>query len=136
MDELYDCILSDIDFGSVSSVLTFSPSPTDSTLCENIQLIPDTAIEAVEVFTVEISSNDLDVNFLRQSAIVEIQDESTVTIQFTDTVYSVREDDGSIEICAELSGGMLERSIEVNFATQSSSATGVSSQRQRDQFLA
>ena len=94
-------------------------------MCVDIPLLPDSVIEEVEALSVELSSNDADVTILRQSAIIDIQDESTATVQFTIPVFPVREEDGAVEICAELIGGTLERSVEVNFATQSSTATGM-----------
>ena len=117
-------IISGVDYSSTSVDLTFNPVSTDSTSCETIQLLLDTDIEEGERFFVEISSTDENVNILSQSASVVIQDESTVDITFTSDVYPVREDDGIVEVCAELGGGTLQRDIRIEFATQDSTATG------------
>ena len=118
------CPSSDSDYGSVSVDIAFEPSPAGSTLCETISLLIDTVIEPLEVFTVQISSTDMDVVLQSQQATVAIQDESTVDIEFAASVYSVREADGSIEVCAELSGGTLQRNILVTLTTQDSTASG------------
>ena len=114
----------DLDYDSVSTNITFEPSPIGSTLCETVVLLLDTVIEPLEVFSVEISSTDISVVFQNQQATVAIQDESTVDIEFSNNIYSVQETDGSIEVCAELSGGILQRSISVNFTTRDSTASG------------
>ena len=116
--------ISDSDYGSISVDITFEPSPTGSTLCETISLLIDTVIEPLEVFSVQISSTDVNVEIQNQQATVAIEDESTVNIEFAASLYSVREADGSIEVCAELSGGTLQRTILVTFTTQDSTASG------------
>ena len=114
-----------MDYGSVSIDINFEPSPTNSTLCETISLFLDTVVEPLEVFTVEISTTDADVVVQSQPATVAIQDESTVDIEFAANLYSVREIDGSVQVCAELSGGTLQRSILVTLTTLDSTATGI-----------
>lgn len=118
-------LISDLDYESIAIDLTIGPSETDTTNCENIQLLSDTVIEGTEVFSVQISSTDLNVNILTQSASIVIQDESTVDIEFARSVYSVREDEGTLQVCAELSGGTLQRNIEVELTTQDSTALGM-----------
>ena len=113
-----------MDYNSVMVDITFDPSPIDTTSYEDIQLFSDDVIEEGELFTVEISSPDMNVDILQQSSTVAIQDLSTINIDFDSSVYAVREVDDVIEICAQLSGGTLQRSIEVEFATQDSTATG------------
>ena len=66
----------------------------------------------------------MNVEIQNQQATVAIEDESTVNIEFAASLYSVREADGSIEVCAELSGGTLQRNILVTFTTQDSTASG------------
>ena len=78
------------------------------------------------MFSVQISSTDVDVVLQNQQATVAIQDESTVDIEFATNIYSVQEAGGSIEVCAELSGGTLQRNILVNLTTQDSTALGTS----------
>lgn len=117
-------IISGLDYDSVSVDITFNPSPTGSTLCETVSLLLDTVVEPLEVFSIQISSTDMNVEILSQQATVAIQDESTVNIEFTASLYSVQEADGSIEVCAELSGGTLQRNILVTFTTQDSTASG------------
>jgi hypothetical protein len=119
------CRFSDVDYGSVSVDITFEPSPIGSTLCETISILLDTVVESLEVFTVEISSTDADVVIQTRQAPVTIQDASTVDIEFAANLYSVREVDESVQVCAELSGGTLQRNILVTLTTQDSTATGI-----------
>lgn len=119
------CPFSDLDYGSVSVDINFEPSPTGSTLCETISLLLDTVVEPLEVFTIEISTTDVDVVIQSQPATVAVQDESTVDIEFAANLYPVREVDGSVQVCAELSGGTLQRNILVTLTTLDSTATGI-----------
>lgn len=118
---------SDTDYDSIAVQITFDPSPTDATICENIGLLLDNVIEDGETFTVEITTTDTNIDILIPSATVAIQDESTISIEFDRNVYSIRELDGMIEVCAEISGGTLQRNVEVEFSSQDSTASGKSS---------
>ena len=124
MTSSYWFFFSDLDYSSVSADITFDPSTTNLTLCETISLLLDTVVEPLEVFTVQLSSTDPDVVIQSQQATVAIQDESVVDIEFAASLYSVQEADGSIQVCAELSGGTLQRNILVDLATQDSTASG------------
>lgn len=115
----------DSDYASVSVNITFDPSPSVSTACETINLLADIVIEPVEVFTVQIFSTDINIVFQTQQATIAIQDESTVDAEFAASAYSVREADGSVEVCAELSGGTLQRNVSVDLTTQDSTASGI-----------
>ena len=54
--------------------VTFTPS-SNTTMCENIQIFQDGAVEDQEEFTVGLSSNDLAVNFTNVStAVIFISD--------------------------------------------------------------
>ena len=118
-------LISDLDYESFVVDLTIGPSETGTTNCQNIQLLSDTVVEGTEVFSVQLSSMDLNVNILTQSASIVIQDESTANIEFARSVYSVREDEGTLQVCAELRSGTLQRNIEVELTTQDSTALGM-----------
>lgn len=112
------------DYDSVSVDLLFEPSSTGSILCEPIGLVLDAVVEPLEAFSVQLSSTDVDVVLQSQQATVAILDESTVDIEFASSLYSVREADGSVQVCAELSGGSLQRDVLVTLTTQDSTASG------------
>lgn len=118
-------LISGLDYESFAIDLTIGPSETDTTICENIQVLSDTLVEETEVFFVQMSSTDLNVNILTRRASIEIQDESTANIEFVRSAYSVREDDGTLQVCAQLGSGTLQRNIEVELTTQDSTALGM-----------
>ena len=117
-----------MDFDSVSVDLTFGPVETISSSCRTVLLFPDTVIENKEMFSINITSTDLNVVIKNQSATAFIQDTSSVDVDTNSDVYTVREEDEIVEVCAVLSGATLQREIQVTFLTQDSTATGVSSE--------
>ena len=48
-----------------------------------------------------------------------------ITIGFEQTTYSVREDDGSIEVCTIIRTGNLQTSVTVTMATVDGTAVGM-----------
>ena len=68
------CYAAGIDFNSTTSSLLFTPTNSGDPQCTDISIVDDTILENDEVFSVELSTNDLDVDFETASAMVTISD--------------------------------------------------------------
>ena len=116
------CFLDGQDFTTVSQSLTFSPQAL--TQCIQVVILQDNISENPEIFNVLISSDDPDVKLSSPSTSVTITDDDSVTIGLEMETYLVREDQGSVELCAVVSNGELDREAVVTLATSDQSAEG------------
>ena len=89
----------------------------------DIPITDDDRVEDPENFTVVISGDDPDVNFMPPTSVVTIIDNDRVVIGFE--MESYQGDEGqSIEVCAILFNGTLEQSVIVEIFTGDMSALG------------
>ena len=112
------------DYTSVEVELTFDEAVSLS--CVDISIEDDDFIEEPESFNVTLTSGDSDVTFMPPAAPVFIVDDDSVTIGFETELYTTAEGDGSLELCAVLLEGALERDVTVTLETQDGSAQGTS----------
>ena len=112
------------DYTSVEVELTFDEAVSLS--CVDVPIEDDDFIEDLESFTVTLTSGDPDVTFMPPAAPVFIVDDDSVTIGFEMELYNTAEGDGSLELCAVLLEGALERDVTVTLETQDGSAQGTS----------
>ena len=122
--------------------LTFSESVRRS--CVRIPIQNDSRVEDPEEFTVTLNSTDPDVMPGPPSTITIVDDDGEdnhvivrkrcpnlfilfstgVTIGFENETYSSDEGQGSVEVCARVIDGGLQRDVEVALVTQDGSAVG------------
>ena len=108
------------DFSGISEVLTFDQST--SRVCAEIPIEDDDISEDPEDFRVILTSEDPDVSSNRPEADVTIVDDDQVTIGFEREQYSIGEDQNTVQVCARIREGSLEREVEVTLLTQDGSA--------------
>ena len=108
-----------VDFTAVLEELTFDQSTARQ--CVDIPITDDDRVEDPENFTVVISGDDPDVNFMPPTSVVTIIDNDRVVIGFE--MESYQGDEGqSVEVCARLFNGTLEQSVIVEIFTGDISA--------------
>ena len=91
--------------------------------CANIPITDDNVTEPPEEFCVVLYPPDGDpADPANPKTTVTIVDDDTVTIGFEMEVYSTREDQGSVEVCALIREGALARGVIVSLLTQDDSA--------------
>ena len=91
--------------------------------CTNVPIVDDAVVEVTEMFGVVLTTREPDVNFLNPSASVDIIDNDRVVIGFEMEQYQ-GEEGGTVEVCAVLTNGTLERSLFVELFTSDVSAEG------------
>ena len=101
-------------------MLAFNQST--SRVCVNIPIEDDDISEDPEDFTVEITSGDPDVTSQTPAANVTIVDDDDVTIGFEMEMYNSGEDQGTVQVCARIMEGSLEREVSIALQTQDGSA--------------
>ena len=110
-----------VDFSAVAVELQFNE--TTSRACADIPITDDNRVELPENFTVDIRSDDPDVEFVPPTSVVTIFDNDRIVIGFETEQYQ-GEEGGMIEVCAIIRSGALERSALVELFTQNVSAEG------------
>ena len=111
-----------VDFSAVAVELQFNE--TTSRACADIPITDDDRVELPENFTVEIRSDDPDLNFAPPTSTVTIIDNDRVVIGFEMEQY--QGDEGAVvEVCAALLNGALERSLILELSTGDISALGL-----------
>ena len=110
-----------VDFSAVAVELQFNE--TTSRACADIPITDDNRVELPEIFTVEISSGDPDVDFKPSTATVTILDNDMVMIGFEMERYQGEEGE-NVGVCVLLSG-TLERSVVVEIITGDISIEGL-----------
>ena len=110
-----------VDFSAVAVELQFDE--TTSRTCADIPITDDNRVELAENFTVEISSSDPDVDFAPPISTVTIIDNDRVVIGFEMEQYQGEEGE-TVEVCAMLRNGSLERDLLVQIFTEDLSAKG------------
>ena len=113
-----------VDFSAVAVELQFDE--TTSRTCADIPITDDNRVELAENFTVEIRSDDPDVDFAPPISMVTIIDNDRVVIGFEMEQYQGNEG-GTVEVCAILMDGTLERSVLIDLFTRNLSAMGKTS---------
>ena len=137
----------DVDYVSTSVTLTFDESSTRA--CSDISITPDDIYEGDETFSVTLTTGDGDVTLEPDSGVVTITDDdggicyftfclyihymkqillyfgiTEVRIGFEETMYRVREDNNTVEVCARVLEGSLETSVVTTVESVDGSATG------------
>lgn len=110
-----------VDFSAVAVELQFDE--TTSRTCADIPITDDNRVELAENFTVEIRSDDPDVDFTPPTSTVTIIDNDRVVIGFEMEQYQGEEGE-TVEVCAMLRNGSLERDLLVQIFTEDLSAKG------------
>lgn len=112
------------DYEAFVEELTFDAD--NSRVCINVTIEDDTLLENPENFTVIINTNDPDATIPDSTSSVTILDNDGVVIGFEMEIYNVREDQGTLEVCALLISGELpaEREVVVNLNTGNLQAMG------------
>ena len=127
------------DYTSAETDLTFTPE--SSRLCVNIPITNDTVVEGNETFTVTVTSNDTTVQTGPNSnSTVTIIDNdgrqcrhilnvihwcfTELTIGFDPSTYTVNETDMTVQVCASIQDGSLQRDAVVTLSTSDGTATG------------
>ena len=108
------------DFTETQVMLTFSPSI--SRACVDILITDDDISEDPEDFPVVLISDDPDVTTTTPTTTVTIIDDDAVTIGFEMETYPALEDQGTVEVCARLMEGTLDREVVITFLTEDGSA--------------
>ena len=109
------------DFKEGLYLLSFTNSISKA--CVNITIEDDSILEDSENFTVTITSGDPDVSFETAEAKISIMDNDNITIGFEMEKYSAREDQESVEVCARVREGILQRRVSVLFSTKAGDAS-------------
>ena len=122
LSNMDDTATSPGDYSTFTVELTFNA--TSSRACTDIPIEDDTILENPENFTVVLTSDDPDVSFMPPTSVVTIIDNDGVTIGFERETYTAMENEGSVEVCAILRGGELEREVIVNLDTGDITAEG------------
>ena len=111
-----------VDFSAVDVELQFNE--TTSRTCADIPITDDNRVELPENFTVEIHSDDPDVDFAPPTSVVTILDNDRVVIGFEMEQYR-GEEGGMVEVCAVVSlNGSLDTNVSVQILTEDLSAEG------------
>ena len=108
-----------VDFSAVAVELQFDE--TTSRTCTDIPITDDNRVELAENFTVEIRSDDPDIDFAPPTSTVTIIDNDRVVIGFEMEQYQGEEGE-TVEVCAMLRNGSLERDLLVQIFTEDLSA--------------
>lgn len=103
-------------------MVTFSPGMRRQ--CIQVPILEDEVSENDEIFEVLLSSEDPAVASDPPMTSVIITDEDRVTVSLEMESYSTSEDEGFIEVCANITAGGLERQVMVNLATTDDTAEG------------
>ena len=109
------------DFSAIGVELLFNE--TTSRACADIPITDDNRVELAENFTVDIGSDDPDVNFAPPTSTVTILDNDRVVIGFEMEQYEGREGE-MVEVCAVIRNGSLETDVLVQIFTEDLSAKG------------
>ena len=121
-----------VDFSAVAVELQFNE--TTSRACADIPITDDNRVELPENFTVEIRSDDSDLDFEPSTSTVTIIDNDRVVIGFEMEQY--QGDEGAVvEVCAMLSNGSLEMDLLVQIFTEDLTAKGSLSARYKNYEL-
>ena len=110
-----------VDFSAVAVELQFNE--TTSRACADIPITDDNRVELPENFTVEIRSDDPDVEFVPPTSVVTILDNDRVMIGFEMEQYQ-GEEGRMVEVCAVIRNGSLERDVLTQIFTEDLLAKG------------
>jgi len=106
------------DYENVTAELTFSAGLV-LTQCVNITIFQDSAIDSsVEFFSVQVATSNSGVTFSPASGMLNViiqEDMDQITIGFEQGTYTVQEDQPTVEVCAEILQGSIDRSTAVIF---------------------
>ena len=115
------CCIADNDYSQVAGIpLAFLG--TSGMLCANIPILDDTIVELDEIFSALLSTSNPAVNLIRDSASVLILDNDMVTISWSPASYDIIEDGNAARICAQITGGEIDREVIASYATRDSTA--------------
>ena len=92
--------------------------------CTSIPVVDDSVVELTEMFGVTLTTSESDVDFQDPSALVDIIDNDRVVIGFEMEQYQGNEGE-TVEVCAVLLNGTLERSLIIDIFTVDVSAQGL-----------
>ena len=97
---IFDHLLGLQDYDNMSLTVFFDEGQTTATV--DVDIIDDTILERLETFTGQLSLPEGTADFIkigpRDTATINITDNDAVEVNFDPTIYSVRENDGSVEL--------------------------------------
>ena len=121
LQHLNDSIHSDPeDFNREEMMLTFNQNV--SRVCIDIPIEDDDISEDPEDFPIILTSDDPDVTSTRPMVNVTIVDDDAVTIGFENEVFPSSEDQGTVQVCARILDGSLERQVTVMLMSRDGTA--------------
>ena len=84
----------------MSLIVYFDEGQTTATA--DVKIVDDTILERLETFTGQLSLPEGTADFVKirpsDTATIDITDNDAVEVNFDPTIYSVRENDGSVEL--------------------------------------
>jgi len=109
------------DYTAVSGTLTFNPNETSKTF--TVTPIDDTIIESSETMTLTLSNaSNATLGTVRSPATLTITDNDSLSVDFSNNIYSGAENGGPITITVNL-GGISPNTFTVDYASSDGSAT-------------
>eukprot|EP00731_Ephydatia_muelleri_P034623 Em0068g18a len=110
--------ISNIDYENEDNVMLFEVNSTaGATMCSYITILSNNAVQDTKNFTVYLTSNSSGVLIpsYAQSVPVQILGGTTqyIDVSFTSSTYSVRENEGYVHVCIEITSGLLQRAANV-----------------------
>lgn len=115
------CCIATTDYSQIAGIpLTFTG--TSRMQCPSIPILDDTIVELDETFSVLLSTSNLAVNLIRDSASVLIRDNDMVTISWNPASYDITEDGSAARVCVQITEGEIDREVIVSYSTTDGTA--------------
>lgn len=108
------------DFTPIMRQLVFDSN--DTKLCIRVAIVDDFNLESPETFDVILSTLDSDVTISSSVGVVTILDNDMVGVGLEEVVYDASEEEGSVEICAIVRSGAIQRQLMAQLVTSDISA--------------
>ena len=109
--------IANIDYSQVADIpLIFTG--TNRIQCSSVSILEDAIVELDETFSVLLNTSSPGVNLIRDSASVPIRDNDEVTISWSNASYQVVEDGNPVTVCAQITGGQIDRQVVVTYSTR------------------
>ena len=115
------CCIANVDYSLIADIpLIFTG--TNRIQCSSIPILEDTIVELDETFSVMLSTSNSAINLIRNSASVSIRDNDIVTISWIPASYEVVEDGSAAAVCAQITGGQIDRQVIASYSTRDGNA--------------
>lgn len=110
------CCIANVDYSQIADIPLILTG-TNTIQCFSIPVLEDTVVELDETFSVLLSTSNSAVNLIRDSASVSIRDNDIVTISWSPASYDIVEDGSAATVCAQITGGQIDRQVIVSYST-------------------